>query len=246
MKILTQPGRLDQSQQHTYQIDEDNNLNQKYQGDGYQKRERIYQLTYQYHIYTIICPEYRKQTDIVLIIPEFLLPGRPYPIYVYLYAIEDYSKNPDKSQRHSAEATRKQFGLTTFAHTTLGRAIKRFVKQHMAETENNDAKEKGKGQAKECQQTKGYNQTEHSKDNRQAEGNPLEDESLAPDNNNTEAAPIPAQTRPFPSLQATKQMREQTAQLFENYSFPEKETSFLESCHILARKIFRKHQRILI
>jgi hypothetical protein len=92
-------------------------------------RERTYQLTYLHHAYTIICLEFKKETNTILIIPEFLLPGRPYPIYVYLYAINLYSANPDKSQRESADATRKRFGLTTFSHTTLGRALKQFIKK---------------------------------------------------------------------------------------------------------------------
>jgi hypothetical protein len=48
-------------------------------------------------------------------------------VYIYLYAIDIYSSNPDIGQRKAAEATRKQFGLIHFAHTTLGRALKAFA-----------------------------------------------------------------------------------------------------------------------
>ena len=63
-----------------------------------------------------------------IIIPEILIPGRPYPIYVYLYAITTYSFNPAMGQREAAKRTQERFGLKTFSHTTLGRAIKRLEK----------------------------------------------------------------------------------------------------------------------
>jgi hypothetical protein len=61
-------------------------------------------------------------------IPGFLVPRRPYPVYVYLYAIDLYSSAPEKGQRWAAEETRKYFGLATFSHTTLGRALKAFAR----------------------------------------------------------------------------------------------------------------------
>jgi hypothetical protein len=42
---------------------------------------------------------------------------------VYLYALALYGSAPEKGQRWAAEETRKKFGLATFAHTTLGRAL---------------------------------------------------------------------------------------------------------------------------
>jgi hypothetical protein len=73
-----------------------------------------------------------------LVIPEFLIPGRPYPIYVYLHAIVLYSSNPKMGQREAAEITRKRFGLSTFSHTTLGRAMKKlevFINENQPEQE---------------------------------------------------------------------------------------------------------------
>jgi hypothetical protein len=60
-------------------------------------------------------------------------------VYVYLYAIDLYSSDSGKSQRRAAEETRKYFGLTTFAHTTLGRALKAFIRviNDCAKTSNN-------------------------------------------------------------------------------------------------------------
>jgi len=75
--------------------------------------------------YEIICPKIRVNGIEYLFIPKLLIPGRPYPIYVYLFGIALYSSNPKMGQREAAEKTRKRFDLATFSHTTLGRAMKR-------------------------------------------------------------------------------------------------------------------------
>jgi hypothetical protein len=57
--------------------------------------------------------------------PYFLIPGRKYPIQVYLYAINLYITDPKASQRYVAEKTREKFGLGKFSHSTLSRTFKR-------------------------------------------------------------------------------------------------------------------------
>jgi len=107
--------------------------------------EQIYQeelLTIQEHRSKLQCgmkdvevvyPEIHDQGNTseysYVIIPEFLIPGRPYPIYIYLYAIATYSFNPTMGQREAARRTRERFELKTFSHTTLGRAIKKLEKR---------------------------------------------------------------------------------------------------------------------
>ena len=66
-----------------------------------------------------------EDTPHMVILPEYLLPRKRYPMQVYLYAINEYCNNGNKSQRKSAEKAIKLFGLTTFAHTTLGRTLKK-------------------------------------------------------------------------------------------------------------------------
>ena len=88
-----------------------------------QIRKRGYILTCGKSNYTINCPEIHANGVKYLCIAEFSIPGRPYPIYVYIYGIILYSTNPKMGQREAAEKTRIQFGLTTFSHTTLGRAM---------------------------------------------------------------------------------------------------------------------------
>jgi hypothetical protein len=64
----------------------------------------------------------------MVILPEYLLPRKWYPIQVYLYAINEYCNDRNMSQRKAAEKAIKLFGLETFAHTTLGRSLKKLYK----------------------------------------------------------------------------------------------------------------------
>jgi len=114
----------------------------------------------------VVCAEIRdqenKNEDGYLIVPEFLIPGRPYPIYVYLYAITIYCLNVTLGQRKAAEMTRERFGLKTFSHTTLGRALKKLEKlikeyedvQEEREDANNSPSAEG-GKFQSTAQTRG-------------------------------------------------------------------------------------------
>jgi len=62
----------------------------------------------------------------VLVIPWFLIPGRAYPIQVYLYACGLYSSSPNLGQRGVAKATRAIFRLGKFSHSTVSRSFKAF------------------------------------------------------------------------------------------------------------------------
>lgn len=97
-----------------------------YLKDGFRLKERMYKLTSGHSQYTVVCWEVWKESgaEHSLILPEFLIPHRTYAVYVYAYAIALYSTDPGKSQRAVAEETRKKFNLQTFAHTTVGRAMR--------------------------------------------------------------------------------------------------------------------------
>ena len=126
MYILSQAEQFEKSENKIYYVDA-GILEEQYLDAGYQRHERCYKIIYQYSEYTIICPEFRNPSigaEPVVIIPDFLVPKRPYPIEAYLYAIGLYGSTPEMGQRKAAEATRIRFGLPTFAHTTLGRALK--------------------------------------------------------------------------------------------------------------------------
>jgi hypothetical protein len=130
MYILARSERLENSKDNRYLV-RDTEMEKKYLDAGYQQYERNYTIKEQYREYIVVCPEFRKdaaEASPIVILPDFLIPGRPYPVYVYLFAIRLYSTHPEKGQRWAAAETRKQYGLSTFAHTTLGRAMKAFVR----------------------------------------------------------------------------------------------------------------------
>ncbi len=84
-----------------------------------------YHIEYNGHEYEIVCPKYTFSDETyVIVIPWFLIPSRPYPIQVYLYACNLYSSNPEINQRKAADATRKKFGLQKFSHSTVSRSFK--------------------------------------------------------------------------------------------------------------------------
>ena len=130
MYILAQTNSLEDNNDTIYMVQAPK-LEEEYQKAGYQRHERSYKLEYQRKEYTVLCPEYRNDNisaSPIVIVPVFLIPRRPYPVCVYLYSLDLYSSNPVMGQREAAEKTRELFGLKHFAHTTLGRALKVFVR----------------------------------------------------------------------------------------------------------------------
>ena len=57
----------------------------------------------------------------VSLIPWFLVPGKPYPIFLYLYAIWHYENSNPKSMELSATVTGRVFGVESFHKSTLSR-----------------------------------------------------------------------------------------------------------------------------
>lgn len=133
MKYIIQPG---------FQITnpENKNINvltseqiKNYRDAGYKYRKQIYPMTIGHIDYEVICVEIWQKGDEEhsLVIPSFFIPHRGYAADVYEFAINLYSSNPHLSQRAVAEQTRIKYGLKTFAHTTVGRAMKALVKALM-------------------------------------------------------------------------------------------------------------------
>ena len=126
----------------------------EYRKNGFKCREKLYPIILGRTEYEVICLEIWKKGDKEhsLIIPAFLLPHRIYPTYVYAFAINLYSSNPELSQRKVAEETRKKYDLETFAHTTIGRAMKTLANA-LSETSAKDI-ESGEKAAQETVQHK--------------------------------------------------------------------------------------------
>ena len=95
---------------------------------GYSVEYRYKKLLIDNREYEITCPivTNRETEEKIVILPEFVSPHRPYPIYVYIFAVAIYELNPGIPQRAVASLTRQQFGLKTFSHSTVCRARKKF------------------------------------------------------------------------------------------------------------------------
>ena len=91
------------------------------------KKSRHYALTLNYHDYQLLCPLFDiGQGRLALIWPSFKLPRRPYPCFVYIYAVALYLST-DRSMRDVASDVRNKFGLTTFRHSTISRALRKLL-----------------------------------------------------------------------------------------------------------------------
>jgi hypothetical protein len=66
-----------------------------------------------------------SQTKVqISLVPWFILPGRPFPIFAYVYAVWHYDSSEQKSMQQSAEATEELFGIDGFSKSTISRTIK--------------------------------------------------------------------------------------------------------------------------
>ena len=64
------------------------------------------------------------QTDLsISIIPWFVVAGRPYPIFTYIFAIGHYQQAETKSLGETAAAVRKLFRISTFHKSTISRSL---------------------------------------------------------------------------------------------------------------------------
>lgn len=226
MYILTHATPLENCENKIYII-QIVDLEKQYYAAGYQRRERAYKIKYQYKEYTIICPEFRsynKSDETIVIIPEFLLPRRPYPVYVYLYAIVMYISNPDMGQRKVAEATRKQFGLTHFAHTTLGRALKAFVR---------NIEKLEKVSEKSCNGTMSGNGKEGETQNI----NTTESDVQENDSGNQNSFPTRRSTQAL-CIQASKLLRGELIQVSRQ--------QVIKLCYEIVRKWFIEYRQLLL
>jgi len=114
-----------------------------YYTEGLKFRKRMYQLKFGLIRIDVYCPEINVEYSAnglkylkYLILPEFVVPGRRFPIYIYIFAIMTYCANKKMGQREAAKRTREYFGLKTFSHTTLGRTMKKLeqlIKKHDGE-----------------------------------------------------------------------------------------------------------------
>ena len=93
---------------------------------GFRYTYRRQKLEYKFNVVTIIYIQiYNPNTGLnISLVPWFLLKDRPYPIFVYLYAILHYFNSEQKSMQRSAMVTSAIFGVIKFNKSTLCRSIK--------------------------------------------------------------------------------------------------------------------------
>jgi hypothetical protein len=90
-------------------------------------RHHYHSIKYNGQNLDILCPGYNlADIGYVVVIPWYLIPGRPYPVQIYQFACNYYGSNPHVGQRGAAEVTRIKFDLKTFSHSTVGRSFKSF------------------------------------------------------------------------------------------------------------------------
>jgi len=224
--ILTHPGRIENKGTHEYKILTDQQ-EQAYLDEGLAVREHDYKLQCGEASIEVRCPEIAEMgsTDGAkyLILPEFLLPGRPYPIYVYVYAIETYCTNPGMSQREAATRTRERFGLETFSHTTLGRAMKKLERQ-IEEYESAPPIEGTRNEAA-SEASREFPSVGQTKDRKAAVASYLM--KAAADDNSLEQETAEAHKNP-------------------NYKRPPYTGAFIDACHAIARQVFLSCRRLLL
>lgn len=221
MFILTQGSQLENSENKIYHVQAEE-LDKQYLNAGYQRRERSYKIKYQRKEYTVICLEFRHDKngdEPIVIIPEFLIPGRPYPVFIYLYAIDLYSQSPEKGQRWAAGETRKHFRLDTFAHTTLGRALKVLV---------NNIEECTKASENPLNETSGHDMEKSEMQNENA--------------GQREIMKNPG----FPTVKTTEALRKQAAQFLRSLAVQAAGHQAIEICCGLVRRWFDEYHRLLL
>ena len=93
---------------------------------SYEVKLRRQQICHMRHTITIEYLEVRSPETgaSISLVPWFLLPGRRYPVFVYLYAIWHYHRTGKKSLDESASAAGKVFRVEQLNKSTVFRSIK--------------------------------------------------------------------------------------------------------------------------
>jgi hypothetical protein len=225
MYILTRAEPLENSKDKICRVHVDAGVEKQYLKAGYQIHERRYKLKSGHKEYAVICPEFRKKgAEPAVAVPDFLVPGRPYPVYIYAYAIDLYASMPEKGQRWVAEETRKRFDLASFAHTTLGRALKSFVRCTRKET------------AAMPEETSAM-----------PEGAAAMPEGAAAEPEGTAAGPPDAcKEAAFPRARSTDALRRQAALVLADMPLLEERQQHADAILRLARELFKEYRRFLL
>ena len=98
------------------------------------KKLHTYRLVINFREIQVECPVIlRDKRPVAMILPAFKLPYRPYPSFVYLFAVALYLTGVP--MRKAAMITSKKFRIPGFSHSTISRAFSRMaLNSEMSET----------------------------------------------------------------------------------------------------------------
>lgn len=90
------------------------------------KKLHIYRLVLNFREIQVECPVIlRDKHPVAVVLPAFKLPYRPYPCFVYLFAVALYLTGVP--MRKAAMVTGKKFGIPGFSHSTISRSFSRMA-----------------------------------------------------------------------------------------------------------------------
>jgi len=90
------------------------------------KKLHTYHLVVNFREIQVECPVIlRDKHPVAVLLPAFKLPYRPYPCFVYLFAVALHLTGV--TMRKSAIMAGKKFGIPSFSHSTISRAFSRMT-----------------------------------------------------------------------------------------------------------------------
>ena len=126
METFVLTGKSEDCELHVFPHDREQSLIAEWTRLGYTVRHQRQQIDYMGKLVTIKYLTIRNPvTGISMsLIPWFMLPGRRYLIFIYVYAVWHYHITCQKSLEESAKATGKMFKIEKFNKSTVCRSIK--------------------------------------------------------------------------------------------------------------------------
>ena len=119
-------GKAEATELHVFTAKQEKALISKWKGLGMEATYHSQQIEYMYRRVTVTYLRVRDPASdsAISLIPWFMIPGRPFPVFIYVYAIWHYQKTGGKSLRESAAAAGKLFGIKRLNKSTVSRNIK--------------------------------------------------------------------------------------------------------------------------
>ena len=111
---------------HVLEDGQEQAMSRRWEEMGFVVTYHSQRFCYMHRSVAVIYPQISKPgTDIkISLLPWFMLPDRPYPVFAYIYAVWHYHSTEKKSQKETAAAVGKLFGISSFNKSTVSRSIK--------------------------------------------------------------------------------------------------------------------------